>query len=163
MGVLVETIRETIPSFYPPDPCEYLKPCVGNFIEIINFAIRRGDKPSHDHYDAYLSNTSDKDLIKSCANIIVEDITLRLKKTKYFSILADESMDMSGKEQLSFTLRFVEEGGIICEKFLGFVHLVNGLSVKDIAEAILAKVNELGLDTKNCRGQGYDGAGAVAG
>ena len=70
---------------------------------------------------------------------------------------------MSGKEQLSFTLRFVEDGGAICEEFLGFVQLVNGLSGKDIAEAILTKVNELGLDIKNCRDQGYDGAGAMSG
>ena len=30
---------------------------------------------------------------------------------------------MSGKEQLSFALGFVEDGGAICEEFLGFVHL----------------------------------------
>ena len=63
---------------------------------------------------------------------------------------------MSGKGQLPLTLRFVEDGGVISEEFLGFVHLVNSLCGKDIT-------CELGLDIKNCRGQGYDKAESMAG
>ena len=151
-------------SSYYPGAGEFSKnPGVGNFIEIINFAIRRGDKALHSHYEnskknaSYLSKTSQNDLIKACSNIIVDDITSRVKKAQYFSVLADEAMDMSGKEQISLTLRFVEDGGVISEEFLGFVHLVNGLCGKDIAEAITTKIFELSLDIKNCRGQGYDG------
>ena len=82
-------------SSFHPEAGEYSKdPGLGNFIELINFAIRRGDKPLHYEKSpknaSYLSKTSQNDLIKSCANIIVEDIILRIKKAKCFSILADE-------------------------------------------------------------------------
>ena len=84
-------------SSFHPEAGEYSKdPGLGNFIEVINFAIRRGDKPLQEHNEkspknaSYLSKTSQNDLIKLCANIIVEDIILRIKKAKCFSILADE-------------------------------------------------------------------------
>ena len=72
-------------------------------------------------------------------------------------------MDKSGKEQLSFVLRYVNSDNEIQEDFLGFVHLGEGLSGEALSESILKKIESLGLDIKNCRGQCYDGAGSVAG
>jgi len=72
-------------------------------------------------------------------------------------------MDAAGKEQLSLSLRYVNSECCIKEDFLGFVHLKEGLSGKALATAILNKLSELGLDIQDCRGQGYDGAGSVAG
>ena len=46
---------------------------------------------------------------------------------------------------------------------MGFVHLKEGLSGKAIVEAICKKLSDLGLDVSRIRGQGYDGAGSVAG
>jgi len=142
---------------------------VGNFIELINFAIRRGDSTLEKHYlnhqknASYLSPKSQNDLIQSCGNIILRNIVSEIKLSKFYSILADEAMDASGKEQLSFTLRYVDSNQDIKEHFLGFVHLENGLCGKSIADAILRQLSEIGLDIDNCRGQGYDGAGAMSG
>ena len=72
-------------------------------------------------------------------------------------------MDRSGKEQLSFVLRYVDGLNNIQESFLGFVHLGEGLSGEALSKAVLAKIDSLGLNIENCRGQCYDGAGAVAG
>ena len=44
-----------------------------------------------------------------------------------------------------------------------FVHCKSGLTGKDLFKEVVDTLNELGLDLKNCRGQGYDGAGAVSG
>ena len=85
---------------------------VGNFIEMINFGIRRGDKTLQNHYDhrknaSYISALSQNDLIASCGNVILKDIINEIKKSKFVSILADECMDASAKEQLVLTLHYI--------------------------------------------------------
>ena len=82
---------------------------------------------------------------------------------KYFSIIADEAADSSNKEQLSLVLRFVDENLNIREDFVGYVHCVEGLSGEKLASVILKTLSQLNLNINDCRGQGYDGAGAVAG
>ena len=41
----------------------------------------------------------------------------------FFSILVDESRDISMKEQIALVLRYVNKKGIIIEQFLGIVHV----------------------------------------
>lgn len=83
--------------------------------------------------------------------MIFEKIILSIKPNDsaqyFFSVLADEAMDCSQKEQLSIT-----DNTEILEEFVGFVHLRVGLSGKAIADAILKKISDLGLDIMNCRG-----------
>ena len=157
---------------YHPEPGEYSKEAgLGNFLELLNFAIRRGDKDLEEHYknhpknSSYFSKTVQNEIINICGDIIVEDIVADVKWNPdyFFSIIADEALDSSTKEQLSLVLRFVDKDSEIREEFVGFVHLKDGLTGKHIAEAICKKLEELKLDISRCRGQGYDGAGAVAG
>ena len=157
-------------SFYHPEAGQYATNSgVGNFIEIVNYAIRRGDSTLKNHYQnhkknaSYLSKTTQNELIKFCGEVISEEIVSEVKSAKFFSVLADEAMDRSGKEQLSFVLRYVDGLNNIQESFLGFVHLGEGLSGEALSKAVLAKIDSLGLNIENCRGQCYDGAGAVAG
>ena len=60
----------------------------------------------------------------------------------------------SQKEQFSIVLRYFTDEIEILEEFIGFVHLRDGLSGRAIADAILKKISDLGLDIMNCRGQG---------
>ena len=64
---------------------------------------------------------------------------------------------------MAFVIRFVDEASVIREKFLGLVHCNEGLTGRAVTDKILHKVNSLGLDTDLCRGQGYGGAGNMAG
>ena len=66
-------------------------------------------------------------------------------------------------EQLSLVIRYVDSDCVIREEFLGFLHCDLGLSGKALAETVLGGLIDLGLDIRNCRGQGYDGAAAVSG
>ena len=60
----------------------------------------------------------------------------RVKEACAYSILADKTADISGKEQLSIGLRFFDEkANEIKEEFLGFVEL-EGLDARSIAKAI---------------------------
>ena len=46
---------------------------------------------------------------------------------------------------------------------MGFLHCDLGFSGKTLAKTVLGGLIDLGLDIRNCRGQGYDGAAAVSG
>eukprot|EP00795_Rhopilema_esculentum_P016928 gene16928-biopygen6032 len=75
----------------------------------------------------------------------------------------DEAADISNVEQMAMVLRFVDSNSHIREEFLGFVPCVNGLSGASIAKTIEDGILSMGLDMQYCRGQGYDGAGNMAG
>ena len=80
-----------------------------------------------------------------------------------FSILADEVLDVSNIEQMPVCLRFVDASLTIREKFISFVKCDTGTSGASIAARIIEKIDELGLDMNNVRGQGYDGSGNMSG
>ena len=85
-----------------------------------------------------------------------------IKENIFYSILADEAGDCSNQEQLSLVLSFVDKMCEIREEFLGFLHC-EGLTGRALADTILMGLANLGLEIKNCRGQGYDGANAMSG
>ena len=45
--------------------------------------------------------------------------------------------------------------------FISFVLCENGLTGKNLASVLIKKIDSLGLEIENCRGQAYDGAGNV--
>ncbi|WOG95842.1 hypothetical protein DCAR_0415171 [Daucus carota subsp. sativus] len=79
-----------------------------------------------------------------------------------FSILVDESRDISVKEQMVILLRYVNKNGCIVERFLGVVHVgdTTSLSLKFGVEELLQKHQ---LSVAKIRGQGYDGASNMQG
>ena len=65
--------------------------------------------------------------------------------------------DVSNKEQVSIVIRFVDSSNCIREEFLDFI-LTERVTVEVLAYNIKDTLTKYGLDFKNCRGQGYDGA-----
>ena len=60
-------------------------------------------------------------------------------------------------------MRSAHENGEICEDFLKYIHYQDGLTGKNLYNEIISSLESFDLDIQNCRGQGYDGAEAVAG
>jgi hypothetical protein len=79
-----------------------------------------------------------------------------------YAVFADESSDISHKEQLALCLRYVDGLGRPCEHFIGVVHVddTSSLSLKEAIESLLVSH---GLPISQIRGQGYDGASNVKG
>ena len=48
-------------------------------------------------------------------------ITAEVKNSRYFTIIADETKDISKSEQLSIILRYVFQGAVH-ERFVGYTH-----------------------------------------
>jgi hypothetical protein len=80
-----------------------------------------------------------------------------VKKAKYFAIILDCTSDVSHKEQMSFTIRYVHLEGppkvvehLICYQF------VKDSSGEGLAEVILQTLARMDVNITDCRGQGYD-------
>ncbi|KAK7132902.1 hypothetical protein R3I93_019224 [Phoxinus phoxinus] len=113
----------------------------------------------------YLSPAIQNELIECCAEEIRGTLINRIQAAKYFTVLADESMDISGTEQMSICVRYVndeEENLEIKEDFLGFCPLPKQ-DAATITSAILNQLTKWGLQTTFLRGQGYDGASTMSG
>ena len=64
---------------------------------------------------------------------------------------------------MSLVLRFVDGDYNIREEFIAFMNCKWGLSGAQLAKLLLETLSDLTLSIDDCQGQGYDGAGAVAG
>lgn len=94
----------------------------------------------------YLSPAIQNEVISICGNVITKKIIGELNKAKLFSILADESCEVSGIEQLSLCVRFFKkETRRIEEHFLGFVP-VTDLSGQGLALTILQSLEHFKID-----------------
>ena len=64
---------------------------------------------------------------------------------------------------MPIVVRFIDSKHVIREEFLGFALCSDGTGGRALAELIIAKLSEWGLELSRLRGQGYDGAGNMAG
>ena len=141
----------------------------GVLVDLCRLRIEAGDSQLKHHFEhgpknaSYRSPIIQNEIIDLCGAIIREQIITRVKEACAYSILADETADISGKEQLSIGLRFFDEkANKIKEEFLGFVEL-EGLDARSIAKAIDDLVTNLNLDPDKCVGLGFDGCSTMSG
>jgi len=92
---------------------------------------------------------------------IQKQILSDIYQCKYFSMLADETADVSQTEQPSLSVRLIKDTKAYKE-FLCFVP-VSSTTGKDLASTILTRLSQLGLNLEHMRGQGYDGASNMSG
>ena len=128
-----------------------------------------GDEVLKNHFDTaarnaqYHSATIQNELVAACGKWIQKQILQEVQKAKYFSVCADEAADVSSKEQLPLVLRFVDEAGAIREEFIEFILCESGTTGEALARTITSALEGYSLDLAYLRGQGYDGAGNMAG
>ena len=101
------------------------------------------------------------DIVECFAKEILQSILEELGDD-VFCLLVDESRDVSCKEQMAVVLRYVDKCGIVKERFVGLMHVIETSSscLKSSIDFLLAKFK---LSLKQVRGQGYDGASNMRG
>ncbi|KAJ8884152.1 hypothetical protein PR048_016009 [Dryococelus australis] len=103
------------------------------------------------------------ELISIIGNLIQEQIVNRVKNARFYSVLGDETSDVSQTEQFCLCVRYVDKDLVeLREDFISFV-AVHDVTGAGLATAIKDQLRSLGLDMNNMRGQGYDGATAMKG
>lgn len=141
----------------------------GNFQALLKLASDFGDETLSSCLNdgpknaTYKSKTIQNQIINVVGDFLVSGIVKDIKSSKFYSILADEASDVSNKEQMALVIRYLGENFEIKENFIGFFDCNKGLSGEQLSKVVLSAVQKTGLSMDNCRGQGYDGAGAMAG
>lgn len=83
----------------------------GNFRALLQLMISCGDDILKQHVEtckknaSYISWSSQNDLIQAIGVVLTEDIVVEVNKSRFFTLMADETTDASGQEQLSICLR----------------------------------------------------------
>jgi hypothetical protein len=144
----------------------------GNFRALLRARIESGDESLKKHFETcgknatYISWNIQNQIIEACDEIIIKKLVTKINKAKFFSVLADETTDVSTVEQFSLCVRFVElmsnNEYKIVEQFLKFVP-VQSTTGQRLADVILETLNNIGIDLNFLRGQGYDGASSMSG
>jgi hypothetical protein len=140
----------------------------GNLRALLAFRVDSGDKDLKHHLEnptkraTYISKTTQNEIIELCGDQILKGIVIKVQKAQFFSIIADETSDSAHQEQLCICVRYISEDNMVTEEFVGFGS-VEDLTAASISQEIMVRMKTIGLDLKNCVGQGYDGASAMAG
>ena len=135
----------------------------GNFIELVHFwaetdhvlSSRLQNSPANARY---MSKTIQNDLIEVIGKCIRKDIIEEVKRSKYYTVIADEVTDASNKEQLSIVLHYVQVD-VVKKVFVGLIY-VERITGESLANAILKWLETAASDM---RGQCYDGASNMSG
>ena len=135
----------------------------GNFLEILNFLknyceILQENIPNNAKYTHHSVQNA---VLEILSEIILEEITEEIREAEYFTILVDETKDLSKTEQLTFVIRYTFECDVH-EEFIGF-RATEDLNAESLSGAIQDELKQIGINIKNLVAQGYDGAAVMSG
>ncbi|KAL4148894.1 hypothetical protein QTP88_003037 [Uroleucon formosanum] len=140
----------------------------GKFRALLRFRANFGDENLKNHLinsnknSTYLSPSIQNEIIDICGQLIRKNIVTKINKAGCFSILCDETLDVSGTEQLSMCVRYVDQNNQLREDFLCFLPVYD-LTGENLTRIILEECEKLGLDLNKLIGQGYDDADNMSG
>ena len=111
------------------------------------------------------------ELISVLVEEVFRDIKSELPNIPFFAIILDTTQDVSKKDQLSEVFCYVKidyhDDGTpselkVVEAFTSFIEVEDSSAI-GLHKLITNSIQQKGLDIKNCRGQGYDGAAVMNG
>lgn len=100
-------------------------------------------------------------MLKIMAHKILRDIAQQISG-KWYTIMVDETTDLSNIEQMVLCLRYVDDNLDVNEEVIG-LHSLESTSADIIMLTIQDILLRLNLSINNCRGQCYDGASNMSG
>ena len=140
----------------------------GNFLELLSLIAQHDpvikarieDLPNN---AKYTSPDIQNSLINIMASGVQEIICNNIRTAGVYSLLADETKDISKREQLAIVLRYVDpEKASIHEHFLTYVEATS-LDAESLSSYLLTTLRDLKLDPTRIVSQGYDGASVMSG
>ncbi|KAI5343768.1 hypothetical protein L3X38_011644 [Prunus dulcis] len=134
----------------------------GNYLELLQFLADHDEKVNAVVLENAPGNlkliapTIHKDLVNAYATETIKK-TIKDMDGAFFSLLVDESLDVSVKEHMVVVFRYVDKSRDVIERFVGIQHVSNTTS-NSLKEAIDTLFSREELSISMLRGQGYDGA-----
>ena len=87
---------------------------ISNHDQIVRKRIKEGP-----HNSKYTSPEIQNELLGVMGDMVLQTISNEVQKAGIYSLLADETKDISRKEQLSIVLRYINNGSVY-ERFVGY-------------------------------------------
>lgn len=158
----------------------------GNFRAMLRYRIRGGDQTLQSHSETAASNATymspliQNELITTAGDLVKESVASRIRASRFWAIICDETTDRLHREQLAVVIRYVSPDNFgkwrFYEDLVGIVDLISEIRTdeklsandeirvtgKRISDTLLRIVSELGLDLSACVGQSYDGASVLS-
>ncbi|GBP56145.1 Zinc finger MYM-type protein 1 [Eumeta japonica] len=121
-----------------------------------------GERELHNSNSVFSGLSSDiqNDLIKSIAQVIRDEIKSEINFAKFVSVIADETPDISHREQISVIFRYLTKTGIE-ERFVGFFDVTLERGADQLLQSILEVIDQFNCKEKLV-GQSYDGAAVMS-
>ncbi|XP_057791491.1 uncharacterized protein LOC131008576 [Salvia miltiorrhiza] len=139
----------------------------GNFIELVKAFANMNKEVNEVVLDnapknaQFIAPEIQKELLNIMANRVRQMIREEVGD-KYFCILVDEAQDISKQEQMAIILRFVNDHGILTERFFA-IKSVSDTTSLTLKKEICRVISHHDLHVEKMRGQGYDGASNMRG
>lgn len=102
------------------------------------------------------------ELIKLMAKEVLRDLVSDINSVRFYSLIADETRDMCGKEQMAITIRWVNDNYEIFEDLIGLA-VVDKTDSAYLVSILKFAMESCGINLEKCRGQAYDGAANMVG
>ncbi|XP_054274622.1 52 kDa repressor of the inhibitor of the protein kinase-like [Macrosteles quadrilineatus] len=115
-----------------------------------------------------LGNNIQNELICLLGSEVKKATIRKINKSKYFSVILDSTPDITHKDQISLTIRYVtEQDGIsgdvaVEESFIGY-KVAKESTGEALSELLFAEIESCHLNMNDCRGQAYDNGANMAG
>ena len=111
---------------------------------------------------SYQSHDIINEMMQLMANQLLQKLLNEVRSAEWYSIIADETRDISGAERLGVSIRWVENDYQVHEDLIGLVEVeaTDAAALCSIIKDVLLRVN---LQLSQCHGQAYDGAANMAG
>ncbi|CAF3732767.1 unnamed protein product [Rotaria socialis] len=110
----------------------------------------------------YTHHSIQNELLCLMHDNILSQIVFQIKSAKYFSIMMDESVDISRHEQVSLVIRYADDQFHAYERFIGFQR-ASSTTGEALFKLLFMWLKQLDLDINNIVGQCFDGASAMRG
>ena len=110
----------------------------------------------------YTSHEIQNEILSLMSKSILRDKVKEIQSAVFFTIMVDETTDMSNKEQVVIVIRWVSEELFVHEEFFG-LYETDSIQAKALVDVIKDSLLRLNLKLEHCRGQCYDGASNMSG
>ena len=142
----------------------------GNFLELLNFVEVQSENVSNllksrPANALYTSPRIQNEILTIMAMLVRIQIKVEITQVKYWSLIVDETKDLSKHEQLSICVRYWLEDGEssrVTEEFLTF-NRCEDMTAETMFKNVTSLLDDIGIDLKTCVSQVYDGASVMSG